>query len=208
MAAKKCPNCGKTNPHFFTRCVECGAILVIDQKKAEKNLMYLKTGLILCISLIVVIFVVPPASRYAITAGQNLSDAVSAEPADLPVAEYPLNHPVGNNNLRITVKSARDGENTYNSNRFFVVSVFLKNVRDAGNVQVSGSNFELIDSDGTRYFPYSLGSKVMYDLSPSQESTAELTFVIPQKVTAEKVLFTFQGTSALASNRQVVTFVI
>ena len=208
MAAKICPKCGKTNPHFFTRCVECGAVLVIDRKKNEKNRTYLIIGLILCISLLLVIFVVPPAARYAITFGQNVSDAVSAEPADPVVAEYPLNHPVGNNNLQITVKSARDGENAFNSNKFFIVSVYLKNVRDSGNVQVSGGDFELIDSDSTRYFPYSIGSKVMYDLSPSQETTADLTFVIPQKVTAEKVLYTFQGTSALASSRQVVTFVI
>jgi hypothetical protein len=66
----------------------------------------------------------------------------------------------------------------------------------------------LLDSEGTRYFPYGIGSKVTNDISPSQDFNAELTFVIPQKATAKKIPFTFHDSSALASNRQVMAFVI
>jgi hypothetical protein len=66
----------------------------------------------------------------------------------------------------------------------------------------------LLDSEGIRYFPYGIGSKVTNDISPSQDFNAELTFVIPQEATAKKILFTFQESSALASNRPVMAFVI
>ena len=50
MAAKKCPKCGKTNPHFFTHCVECGTKLDAEIKKADNLGRYLKVGLILVYS--------------------------------------------------------------------------------------------------------------------------------------------------------------
>jgi hypothetical protein len=48
----------------------------------------------------------------------------------------------------------------------------------------------------------------MYDLSPSRSGSGELTFVIPQTATGEKIQFTFPATSGLSSNRDVVLFVI
>jgi hypothetical protein len=208
MAAKRCPKCGKINPHFFTNCVECGTKLDTGSKKADKTGDYIKTGIILCVSLILIIFVAGPAIQYSMTVSRNLSKTVSAEPKDSPVIEYPLDSPVGNNALQITVNSARDGQNTYNSNKFFIVSVYIKNVKTTGNIQVRSSDFELLDSVGTRYFPYGIGSKVTNDLSPLQDLNAELTFVIPQKSTAKKILFTFQEASGPASNREVMAFVI
>jgi hypothetical protein len=208
MAAKKCPKCGKTNPHFFTNCVECGAKLDTGVKKADNRGRYLKIGLILCVSLILIIFIALPAVRYSMSLGQNFTNAVSAEQTKAPIIESALNRPVGNDNLLITVNSAHDGQNTYNSNKFFLVSIHLKNTRGAGNIQVSGSDFVLVDSEGTQYFPYSMGSKVTFDLNASQSATTELTFVIPQNTTAKKVLFTFPETSAYAGNRHVVTFAI
>jgi hypothetical protein len=208
MAAKRCPKCGKINPHFFTHCVECGTKLDAGSKKEDKTGDYVKTGIILCVSLILIIFVAGPAIQYSITVSRNLSETVSTEQKDAPVIEYPLDNRVGNNVLQITVDSARDGQNTYNSNKFFIVSISIKNVRTTGNFQVRSSDFELLDSDGNRYYPYGIGSKVTHDLSPSQEINAELTFVIPQKATAKKILFTFQESSGSAINRQVMAFVI
>jgi hypothetical protein len=46
----------------------------------------------------------------------------------------------------------------------------------------------------------------MYDLSPSRNGSGELTFVIPQKVIAKKIRFTFPGSSTLTGSRQVVAF--
>lgn len=212
MAAKKCPKCGKKYPVFFTNCVDCGAVLNIDIQKAKKINPYLKIGLVLCVLVILVIFVIfviLPAVQYSHTYGQNFSETVSAKSAaEAPIPEYALNQQVENGNLQITFSSARDGQNTYNSNKFFIASVYLKNNRTAGNVQVSGIDFELIDSEGTTYYPYGIGSRVMYDLSPSQSSPGELTYVIPQRVTGKKIQFTFPAASALARDRDVVAFLI
>lgn len=207
MAAKKCLKCGKTNPHFFSNCVECGAKLDAGVKKVENGGRYLKVGLVL-LSLILIAFIALPGVQYSMSVGQNFSDAVSAEQTEAPMIESSLNRPMGNDNLQITVTSARDGQNTYNSNKFFLVSVYLKNTRDTGNIQVSTSDFELVDSEGTQYFLYSMGSKVTFDLNASQGTSTELTFVIPQNATAKKVLFTFPETSVFAGNRHVVTFMI
>lgn len=124
------------------------------------------------------------------------------------ITGFSLNRPVGNKNFQITISFVHDGENTYNSNKFFPVGVSMKNNGTAGNVRISNSDFELIDSEGMKYYPHGIGSEVMYDLSLSQSGSGELTFVIPQKVMAKKIRFTFPGTSALAGNRQVLGFVI
>jgi hypothetical protein len=210
MAAKKCRKCGKVNPHFFTHCVDCGAVLADGTRKYERIFSNLKIGLILCISIILIIFIILPAIQYSRIFSQELSEKVSVNStAELQtIAEYPINQSLENGALRITVNSARNGQNTYNSNRFFIVSVYLENTKNGGNVQVSSSDFELIDSEGTRYAPYGIGSKVMYDLSPSQGSAAELTFIVPQNAIIKKVGFTFPGSSVLASNRYTVAFVI
>jgi len=209
MASKKCQKCGKTNPHFFTHCIDCGAKLGSDTRKDEKINTHLKAGLVLVVFIILILFVILPAVHYSQTFGQNMSEKISEKSGvDLQIPEYPINHAVGTNEFQITLSSARDGQNTYNSNKFFLVSVDLKNNQTSGNLKISGSDFELIDSEGASHFPYSMGSKVMYDLSPSQSSSGELTFVIPQKVTVKKILFTFPATSATASNRNVVAFTL
>lgn len=210
MTAKKCQKCGKVNPHFFTHCVECGAKLADDTKRNEKFSDWLKTGLIICISLLLIFFLIIPAARYSQAFGEDFTQKVSEKPAtESPlVAAFPINQSVENSGLSITILSARDGQNTYNSNKFFMISIYLKNTRATGNVQVSNGDFELITSDGTKYSPYGIGSKVMYDLSPTQSSAAELTFIIPQKVTAKTLRFTFPGSSSLSSNRPVASFAL
>jgi predicted nucleic acid-binding Zn ribbon protein len=209
MAAKKCPKCGKKNPHFFTHCIDCGAVLNIETQNNKKINTYLKIGLVLFVSVILIIYVILPAVDYSHTYGRNFSETVSAKSAAVsPVPEFSLNQQVENGDLQITIISARDGQNTYNSNKFFIASVYLRNNRTSGNVQVSSNDFELIDSEGTTYYPYGIGSKVIYDLSPSQSGSGELTYVIPQKVMGKKIRFTFPDTSAFASNRGVVAFVI
>lgn len=212
MAAKKCPKCGKNNPHFFTHCVDCGAVLTIDSQKPKEINPYLKIGLVLCVLVILVIlaiFVILPAIQYSHAYGRNFSETVSAKSAAVsPIPEYSLNQQAEYGNLQITLNSARDGQNTYNSNKFFIASVYLKNNRTAGNVQVSGIDFELIDSEGTKYYPYGIGSKVMFDLSPTQSSSGDLTYMIPQRVTGKKIQFAFPAASALASDRDIVAFLI
>jgi hypothetical protein len=208
MTAKKCHKCGKSNPRFFTHCVDCGTKLETDIQKTGMTIRYLKIGLVLCVSVILIIFVILPAIEYSQTFGQNFSETVAAKSAaeSQLITEYSLNRPVENNGLQITVISAHDGQNTYNSNKFFIASVYLKNNRTEGNIQVFSSDFELIDSEGSAYFPYGIGSKVMYDLSPSQSGSGELTYVIPQKVTGQKIQVTFPRSTGLTGNSNIAIF--
>jgi hypothetical protein len=210
MAAKKCQKCGKVNPRFFSHCVACGAKLADDSPGTGKIPGWLKTGLILCTAILLIVFVIIPGVRYSQAFGEDFTQKVSEKSAaeSQLVAEFPVNHSVENSGLEITIHSARDTQNTYGSNKFYLISVYLKNTRTAGNIQVSNNNFELIDSEGSKYSPNGIGSKVMYDLNPTEGTAAELTFIIPQKVTAKKLRFTFPGTSSLASNRPVASFVL
>jgi hypothetical protein len=210
MVFKTCRKCGKRNPRFFTRCVFCSGYLMDTPVIDEKIPAYLKIGLVLCVSVILIVFVIVPGIQYSLLFVQNFSDALSGKPVagSLPVPEYPLNRPVQYNGLKITVVSARDGQNTYNSNKFFMVTVQLENIQAGENIQVSSSNFELIDSKGTKYFPYGIGSQVTYDLSPHQGISTGLIFVIPQKDTAKKIQFQFPGPFALTTNRDLVRFIL
>ncbi|WP_292348065.1 MULTISPECIES: DUF4352 domain-containing protein [unclassified Methanoregula] len=209
MAAKRCPKCGSTNPRYFTHCVECGAKLEEGAKKVGNTLAYVKMGLILCLAVVIIVYIVLPVYQHSVTIGKNASEAISAGQTLPPRIESSLNRPVGNSDLQITMNSARNGDNTFNSNRFFLVSVTLKNVRSTGNITVYSNDFTLVDTDGNSYSPYGIGSKVLYDLGPSQQvSGAEMIFVIPQKASVKEILFTFPGTSVLAGNRPVVAFVV
>lgn len=209
MAAKRCPKCGSTNPRYFTHCVECGTRLEEEMKKPGKTLTYLKTVFILCAAILITIFIIVPLYQQSVVIGKNASEAISAVQTPPPRTESSLNMPVGNNEIQITMNSARDGGKTYNANKFFLVSATLKNIRSSGNITIYSNDFTLIDTEGNSFTPYGIGSKVMYDLGPSQQiSGAELTFVIPQKASVKEIQFTFPGTSALAANRPVVAFVL
>lgn len=210
MTARKCHECGKMNPRFFTHCVECGAKLADDKQKTDTIISVLKVLVILCIAILILIYVILPVVQYSNTFGRNFSETVSAKSASdvQKIPEYSLNSPAGNGDLEITINSARDGQNTYNANKFFIVTVSLKNLKSGGNLEVSSSDFSLVDSEGMQYIPYGIGSKVIYDLSPLQSGSAELTFVIPQNVKAKQVRFTFPRTSLLSGNHDIVAFVI
>jgi hypothetical protein len=78
------------------------------QSKKGRTSNYLKAGLVICVSLILVIF---PATRFFMNFGQDFSEKVSVKPVDESqvIAEYSLNRTVGNNDFQITVTSAHDG---------------------------------------------------------------------------------------------------
>ena len=208
MAAKRCPKCGKVNPHFFTHCVDCGTRLADDAPRKDRFFRSIRLAAIFCILIIVVIFIIIPAARYFEAFGVDITSRVSNESAGQAQAmvEYPASQPVESNGLQISVGSARDGQNTYNSNKFYLISMTVGNNRTSGNIQISSSDFELITSDGSTYHPYGIGSKVMYDLSPSQNAPAELTFIIPQSVSAKKLRYTLPASSSIANNQAVVVF--
>jgi hypothetical protein len=210
MVFKTCQKCGKKNPRFFTHCIYCDAPLVDKPLHIGNILAYLKIALVLCVSVLLIMYVIIPGVQYSGIFVQNFSETVSAKSVagSPPVAEYPLNRPAVHNNLRVTVISAHDGQNTYNYNKFFLVSIQLENIQTEGNIRISSSDFELIDSEGLKYLPYGIGSQVTHTLNPHQGISTQLIFVIPQKATVKKIQFTFPGSSALTSSRKVVAFVI
>jgi hypothetical protein len=210
MAAKICKKCGKKNPRFLTHCIGCGTKLADDAVRNAKLSGWARAGLVAVAAILLLVFVILPAIEYSHTFGRNLSETVSAKSAEdlQKTAEYPLDHPVANEDVEIRIGSARDGQNTYNNNRFYLAAVSIRNIRQAGNVQVYSSDFELVDSAGATYVPYGIGSKVMHDLSPGQSASEELTFVIPRDAVVKAIRFTFPGETALAGNRDVAVFVI
>lgn len=206
MAGKICPKCGKTNPRFFTNCIECGAKLGAGEKKAFRLNPYAKIVLVLAICSVFFIFVLLPFIQFSMHTGQSFSQDLrnKSEAGAESVPEYPSGQPADNGRFRIQVTSARDGQNTYNSQKFFIVSVNLQNLQSGNNALVSNSDFELIGSDKNMYLPYGVSSKVQIDLSPGQIGNAEVTYVIPQNVYGEKLRFTFPGEYGQKVNRDVI----
>jgi hypothetical protein len=211
MNSKKCKKCGTDNPRFFTHCINCMAPLMDEPRKVGKTFTYLKIGLILCVSILLIIYVFIPAVQSSKMVAQNFSEIISStsaieESRSLP--QYPLNHMVKNNDLQITIISAADDYKMMNSKKSFLVKVFLENVRTSGNIRISSNNFELIDSKGTQYYGYLDEQLFTYDLSPSQNFTAKLKFIIPQEAIAKKIRVTFPGNSNFVDNIKIVEFVI
>jgi len=209
VGKKKCTKCGHTYPQFFTRCIHCGAKLETDIKKAANINNYLKTGLILGVCLIVIFFVVPPSVRYSITSGQDFSNVAPVLfGTETPVPEYSLDQTIATNELQIKVNSAKDGKSTFNSYKFFIVSLYLNNTRTSGNIGISYNDFKVIDSKGASYFPTGIQEQVLFNLSPSQPTNAQLNFIIPETAVIKKIQFTFPGSSLFLSDRKVVIFVL
>jgi hypothetical protein len=177
---------------------------VEEPGKSLKIPAYLKTGLVVGVFLLLAYLIIPPVVQYSLAFGQNFSGTLSVTPD----TGYPVNRTVENNGLQITVISARDGQTFQNSYRFFIVTVFLKNVRTSGNVQISNHDFEVIDLEGRRYIPYGIGSQDSYEIRPGQDTTAELNFIIPKSVAARKIRFTFPVTAAPAGAPNTVEFVV
>jgi hypothetical protein len=210
MAAKKCPKCGKYNPDFSTHCVYCSAPQVDKPRKASKTFTNLKIGLVLFVSILLIIYVFILAVQYSKIFEPNFFETVAAKSAaeSQPIPEYPLNFMVENNSLQITIISLGDEQSTFNSQKYFIVEVFLKNVKTSEKIQISSNIFELIDSYGTQYSGYLIEKHLTFDLSPSQSYTTKVKFIIPQVAIAKKIRVTIPGTSAFASTHYVVDFVI
>jgi hypothetical protein len=208
MSGRTCPKCGKTNPRFFTHCVECGNKLGAESKKAFRLHPYVKISLVVGISVVLLVFVIIPFIQLSMHTGQSFSEDIrnKSEAEAKAVTEYPASQPANNGKLQVQITSARDGQNTYNSQKFFIASVYLQNLQTDKNVLGTSSDFELIGSDKNLYLPYGVGSKVQVDLRPGQTGSAEVTYVIPQAMTGTKLQFTFPEEYGLNVNRKVVVF--
>ena len=171
----------------------------------------MKAVIIIGISLLLLLFVIAPLIQYSLTSGQYfheilLAKSMTGSPA---IRQYGINEPVNNTDLQVTVTSAQDGENIYNSQKFFRISVQLRNLNPDKNIQVSGSDFFLIDAGGKIYYPYSIESRIMYNVNPLDTGVPDLLFIIPQNTPpGKKLRFTFPKTADTLSNPDMVEFLV
>lgn len=208
MPFKQCQHCGKHNPRFLTHCLFCGEPLLEKRQKAGKILAYVQVFVFLCILVLFIWYIVGPALQFSFLSGQDFYRSVTEKSAaeSQPAPEYPLNQPADNGVLQITVSSAQDGQYAFQSKKFFIVNANLKNLKAADNIQVTGGNFELIDSGGSGSFPYSVGSQVVYDIRPQESVNIQLTFIIPQDRTGTAIRFTFPSPADATGAKNGILF--
>jgi len=193
MPFKTCQKCGEKSPPFFSHCLHCGTLFTEERKEATRVVEYIAIIVILVSLVVLTIFVLVPLIQYIMVSVNHFSliSQPKSGTESQKTGEYGINQPAGDGNLIITVTSARDGENTYNANKFFLVSITLQNVRTDRTLVISNSDFELTDSNGITYYPYGIGSRITHELSPLQTGYSEIVFIIPQKTNGEKMRFNF-----------------
>lgn len=210
MPFKTCRHCGKRNPRMLTHCLFCGEPLLEKRQSAGKVLAFLQLVILIGICILVLVYVVVPAVWISFDFGQDFIRSVSEQSAaaSIPSPEYRFNQPAESGGLQVMVSSAEDGEYTFQSSKFFTVYAGLKNLRAAGNIRVTGGNFVLIDAEGTQYFPYGVGSQVVYDIRPGESGLVQLTYIIPRDAAGARIRFTFPVPADGTGNPGVVLFVL
>jgi hypothetical protein len=183
-----CPKCGRQYPATEKTCLECGTALVsrdplIPKKMVKKAVRYAGYIAFMGIAACAVWFAIIPLLQYSVQTGQEFSKTMGSNPAnasmDLP--RYAINQPVRNDKFQVTVTRIREGSNVMNTNRFYYVTVALQNLRSDTAIQISASDFTLVDKDENLYYTYGIGDKVTQVLDPLQGQTYELQFVIPRE---------------------------
>lgn len=182
-----CPKCGRRYPSSIKNCLECGTRLTNNRDVAAKKRaagMVRKIGIIALAGCVLIgaVFFLVPILNISMVAGQGVSMVVNvlqAPPAAV-VPQFTLNQTVKTDTLEVTVARTREGSNVLNADRFFFVTVALRNPRQDAQVRVSGSDFVLTDAEGHTYYTYGLGNNVAQDLPPLGSQTFELEYEIPR----------------------------
>lgn len=212
LLVKICPKCGRRYPGTMKTCLECGTRLVekgSGERKKEVAAVARYLGIIAAIGVVlcVIWFFVLPLLQYSMVSGRDFSTIIKADAADQSAAlpHYAMNQKIHNDIIEISVTGVREGTNVLNANRFYYVTVLLRNMKQGGHVQVAGSDFILIDAKGNAYYTYGIGNKVAQDLGPLEEESFELNYEIPREATGMYLHFYFPGTDTdLASSTPVV----
>lgn len=185
-----CPKCGRRYPSSIRNCLECGTQLVNNSNEATKKRawgMVRKIGIISlagCALLCVFLFVIP-LLNLSIVAGQDASTIVGLiqAPPAAEVPAYTINQTVRSDSMEVTVLKTREGTNVLNGDRFFFVTVNLRNPRHDVHLRISGSDFVLTDAQGHTYFTYGLGDSIAQDMPPQASQSYELEYEIPRTAT-------------------------
>ena len=184
-------------------CLECGTRLVARGQEGQKRNLRKLAGLAGIAAIIVVAaclawFVVLPLLHYSMASGQGFSDTIRADAADQSAAlpRYAMNQAIRNNELEVTVTRTREGTNVLNANRFYFVTVSIRNLKADRRIQVSGGDFVLVDGAGNSYYTYGIGNKVAQDLGPLESQSYELNYEIPRDTRGLTLQFWFPKTGA------------
>jgi hypothetical protein len=195
-----CPKCGRRYHASKKICLDCGTALVsrdplvnaMAKKRANKKVArYLLGVAAIGIAICAVWFAILPLLDYSMQSGQEFSKHVSPYPSnaseDLP--RYAMNQAIGNDKLEVTVTRTREGSSIIGGNRFYIVSITLRNLRSDAPIQVSNSDFTLVDADGNLYFTYNIGNGEVQVLDPLQTQSYEMEFKIPRDATGLTLQF-------------------
>jgi len=207
MAVKQCPKCKTVNPGIYTHCIRCGTPLTEPAHSTDT----LKTVLSIVVIVIVaftVLYLAIPALHFSAASGRNMSKAISSEIASpSPVPEYPVNQPVRYGNLQVTVTQVRQGDDTFNSGRFCIVTISVQNMARDTAYSLPAGDFVLADAKGNYYYSTGIGSKVSYDAGPKTSGTADLVYIVPRDAEDLRLYYTFPASSEPEAGRQEVSFV-
>jgi hypothetical protein len=183
-----CPKCGRQYPATEKTCLECGTALVsrypaIPKKTVKKTVRYAAYIAVIGIAICAVWFAIIPLLQYSVKTGNEFSKTIGSNPANasMELPRYAINQPVKNDKFQVTVTRIREGSNVMNTNRFYYVTVALQNLRPDATIQISATDFTLVDKDENLYYTYGIGDKVTQDLGPLQGQSYELQFVIPRE---------------------------
>lgn len=172
-----CPRCGTTNPAFFDKCIECGAILNKEGEIAARRRKYLLAG-IAGIVLIVVIagaVIAVPAVSHGLKILSHLGES-SQSPQ---TSTYSIGEPAQYSDLQLTVTAAREGSQ-FNDRGFYLVTISLQNLKADGTLHFTTNDFILIDSDGHQYQAAGIGDGLSYDLNTGSTGSVDLRYIISQ----------------------------
>jgi len=194
-----CPRCKRRYPKNFTSCLECGSPLIDTEKEASKAQVKKHLpliGLLLFCGILVaaVLFVVIPLVQLSLASGQEFG-TLSKTTGQTAVSTYTMNQPASDGNLQIRVEKTRDGAVSFNSKKFFFVTVSLRNLRPDTPATISSGDFILLDAGGNSYPSLGLGEKVAQEIAPLSSKSYDLMFEIPQNTGSPKIQYRFPARS-------------
>jgi hypothetical protein len=138
--------------------------------------------------------------------GKDFSETIRADVAGQPYSSppVPLDQVVSNNLLEIGVEKTRESSNVLTADRLYYVTVSLRNLQPDARITVSGSDFVLVDGEGTTYYAYGIGDQVAQELAPLESRSFEMGFGIPREARELTLHFTFPGSGNAAVTHPVV----
>jgi hypothetical protein len=141
-----------------------------------------------------------------IAQSQSKSQSSVISTAPTPKNQFKAMEPASDDNLKITVLGAGDGDRTYGNNKKFLIKIRLENLRSDKKIQILGSDFRLLSSNYVPQQQSFIGAGTSYDLGPGQWGEPTLEYEIPQNAKGLRLQFDFSGPSGKGEGGPIVYF--